>query len=102
MDSLSWLEEWYLYNCDGDWEHTYGVTIGTLDNPGWSVDIDLIDTDLEGIDFKAVDNTKRSEDDWLFCKVEDNVFRGCGGPRNLYEIIGIFRDWVEANCGLGR
>ena len=35
-DSLNWLMQWYLGECNNDWEHTYGVEIGTLDNPGWS------------------------------------------------------------------
>lgn len=33
MDILKWLENWYSSNCDGDWEHLYGITIRTLDNP---------------------------------------------------------------------
>lgn len=39
MDVFQWLQEWYIQNCDGDWEHCYGIKIGTLDNPGWSIDI---------------------------------------------------------------
>lgn len=27
MDSLKWLQEWYIQNCDGDWEHCYGIEI---------------------------------------------------------------------------
>jgi len=44
IDPLRALEDWYASVCDGDWEHTYGVKIGTLDNPGWTVDIDLRQT----------------------------------------------------------
>ena len=36
-DELSWLQQWYSAHCDGEWEHGFGVTIATLDNPGWSV-----------------------------------------------------------------
>lgn len=35
------LEDWYQSNCDGDWEHGFGVTIESLDNPGWSLTADL-------------------------------------------------------------
>jgi Immunity protein 53 len=35
------LEKWYRARCNGDWEHQWGVEIGTLDNPGWRVHIDL-------------------------------------------------------------
>jgi hypothetical protein len=48
MDPLTQLERWYLSQCDGDWEHTHGIVIGTLDNAGWSLTIDLLETPLEG------------------------------------------------------
>ncbi len=41
------LQNWYASNCDGDWEHSFGIRIETLDNPGWLVTIDLEDTRLE-------------------------------------------------------
>jgi hypothetical protein len=45
-DDLSWLQRWYSAHCDGEWEHGFGVTIETLDNPGWSVKIDVEGTEL--------------------------------------------------------
>ena len=42
MDELQLLQEWYVAQCDGDWEHSYGVKIDTLDNPGWSLKVDLV------------------------------------------------------------
>lgn len=45
---LEWLQDWYLQQCDGEWEHFYGVKIETLDNPGWYIEIDLNDTTLAG------------------------------------------------------
>jgi hypothetical protein len=29
--------EWYTKQCNGDWEHSYGIRIDTIDNPGWSL-----------------------------------------------------------------
>jgi hypothetical protein len=46
MDTLQELQNWYQSHCDGDWEHSNGVRIGNLDNPGWSVMIDLVGTEL--------------------------------------------------------
>ena len=43
---LEWLQDWYLKQCDGGWEHEYGIKIETLDNPGWKVIIDLAYTEL--------------------------------------------------------
>lgn len=34
MDSLALLQQWYLQQCNEDWEHSWGVRIATLDNPG--------------------------------------------------------------------
>jgi len=31
---LQFLQEWYLEQCNGDWEHEFGIKIETLDNPG--------------------------------------------------------------------
>jgi hypothetical protein len=42
--ALERLQRWYLGECNGDWEHSYGVRIDTLDNPGWIVTIDLHET----------------------------------------------------------
>jgi hypothetical protein len=33
-DLLKRLQDWYVSQCDGGWEHTYGISIDTLDNPG--------------------------------------------------------------------
>ncbi len=35
------LQNWYAAECDGDWEHQYGIKIDTIDNPGWRVEIEL-------------------------------------------------------------
>ena len=93
-DPISWLQDWYAAQCDGDWEHAYGVEIRTLDNPGWTVAVDLSGTTMEGARFDEVDERWRSEGDWIDCRVEGDRFRGAGGPRNLLEILRVFREWV--------
>jgi hypothetical protein len=93
MNILKWIQNWYLENCDGDWEHCYGVNISTLDNPGWTIDIDLTDTNIEDKKFEVID-IERSESDWIYCNVSDNTFHGNGGPNNLEEILMIFQSWV--------
>ena len=72
MDVINWLNEWYKSNCNGDWEHCYQIRIETLDNPGWWVKIDLNDTELENQFFEKI-AINNSEDDWLFCRVENNI-----------------------------
>lgn len=102
-DNLNWLSQWYLAQCDGDWEHSYGVKIDTLDNPGWSLEIELIDTALDGRPFKRVAHGKprenlkewQQEGSWWIASVEGNVFKAICGPLDLIEIIGLFRHWAE-------
>ena len=78
MSPLRALEAWYARTCDGDWEHSFGVTIETLDNPGWAVRIDLAETALAGRPFEPV-RIERAPDDWLHCAVEADVFEGHEG-----------------------
>jgi len=40
------IQRWFADQCDGEWEHSHGITIGTVDNPGWSIEIDLDETSL--------------------------------------------------------
>lgn len=103
MTTIEALQEWYVSQCNEDWEHSYGVEIGTLDNPGWTLSIDLIDTDVEDVAFAehSYGVGKESEPDdqnWLICKVENHKFIGNCGPRLLEEMITIFLSWARANA----
>jgi Immunity protein 53 len=97
MASLQALEAWYASQCDGDWEHSFGIAIETLDNPGWAVRIDLAETPLADRPFERV-RIDRSPNDWLRCSVEAEVFKGSGGPGNLHEILDIFGRWAKAEA----
>jgi hypothetical protein len=94
MHSIDWLQDWFQRHCDGDWEHGSGVKIETLDNPGWSIEINLYETELEKREFNKL-VVERSENDWLHCKIEGNVFYGYGGTVNFNEILDTFRNWAE-------
>lgn len=65
-DALSRLVKWYEAQCDDDWEHQYGVRIDTLDNPGWSVRVDLQKTSLINRRFTDVE-IERTDCDWVWC-----------------------------------
>lgn len=99
INNLSWLQ-WYFASCsDGYWEGTFGVSINTLENPGWTIDIDLEGTKLEDVEFAGY-IVERSDDNWAFCTVRDGKYKANGGVFNLDEMIYVFRDWVEKNTGL--
>lgn len=91
---LKWLEEWYKSQCDGEWEHYYGINIYNCDNPGWCVDIDIVDTSIERKDFNSV-HYDNGDNDWIICQVKEGQFRGSGDTSKLEEIIHIFKEWVE-------
>ena len=71
MHNFQWLINWFKKHCNGDWEHTYGIRIGTLDNPGWSIKISINETELESKNFTELE-INRSEEDWVFCRKKDN------------------------------
>ena len=96
MNMIAWLSEWYKSNCDGDWEHYYGIKIDTIDNPGWKVDIDLVDTYLEDVEFNKV-QIYIDDLNWIHCSVADRVFKGRGSIDKLEEILKIFRVWATEN-----
>jgi len=94
MDTLTWIQNWYTRHCNGEWEQEHGIGISTLENPGWMVDINLTDTELAEASFEKFEN-ERSEQDWIECWVEDQVFYGAGGTTNLGEILEVFRAWAD-------
>ncbi len=108
LDNITWLMNWYLAECNTEWEQYYGVTIDTLDNPGWSLTVDLEYTSLEGKPFQPVfDNVAENDAEqgldgdtpWMVAKVEGTKFKAYGGPRDLSRLIGAFRSWgTEADA----
>jgi hypothetical protein len=91
MDPLTSLQDWLAEQCDGVWEHEHGITIDTIDNPGWHVRIALVGTELENVTLEPVEVSK-SEDEWYRCKLEGRTFEAFGGPRNLRDIVEVFLD----------
>ena len=67
-DALTELQSWYLSNCDGDCEHTYGVGMGTLDNRAGHWRSTLKKPPWPESRFTRV-GIERDEDDWLHCPV---------------------------------
>jgi len=93
--SISLLEKWYLERCNGDWEHSWGISIETLDNPGWMMKIGLRETRAET---RVLERTRieRGKDDWIEYHVAENHFQAACGPLNLSEAVQIFINWFES------
>lgn len=93
-DLLKWIENWYKNNCNGDWEHSYGITIETLDNPGWDIKIDLKNTLLEHEKIEYTLNEK-NDNDWFSMKVDNAMFIASGDPDKLSLLLGLFKKFAE-------
>ena len=93
--ALERLSSWYSLQCDGDWEHTYGIKIETLDNPGWSVKIDLTDTALAEEPFQEHQSEYDHDVRWVRCWKVGAEFRAACGPEQLEVAIQVFLAWAE-------
>lgn len=103
-DSLPWLMDWYLRQCDGEWEHVFGVRIETLDNPGWRLSIALRETSLHGRPFARIEHGTLARDleewqqagSWWIAEVNGDIFEANCGPLDLHTVIALFRRWAES------
>jgi hypothetical protein len=92
---LQRLSEWYAGQCDGDWEHDRGITISTIDNPGFAVDIDLRGTNLELVAYPEKKDSYDTEDRWMICRRTETRFEGRCAPSRLEDVIAEFLRWTE-------
>jgi hypothetical protein len=91
MNELDRLQSWYAAQCDGQWEHQHGVEIGTLDNPGWRVEIDGLRGNLRS---QEIDE-QESPESWIKCSLANGMFKGYCSPSRLGRIIELFFAWIE-------
>ena len=94
MDTISKLCDWYEHQCRSEWHEDHGVKIDTLDNPGWSLRIDLLGTSMEDKRLQEI-RIERSEHDWFVIRRDDKFFEAFGGPKNLNEMIDSFLSWAN-------
>ncbi|MGW9547021.1 immunity 53 family protein [Streptomyces celluloflavus] len=95
ISPLTTLQEWYESVCDGDWEHSYGIRIETVDNPGWMLVVDLERTSLHGrlcdIQDSSVDGS------WVSVKSDGHEFVAACDPRSLENVIDCFVKFASAS-----
>jgi hypothetical protein len=90
------IENWYVSQCNGEWEHSFGVKIDTLDNPGWQAQIDLQDTKKQNSVLERI-RIDRTETDWIQYWVEKKQFQIACCPLNLTESLDIFVSWFNSD-----
>lgn len=82
------LIDWYSIHCNGNWEHSYGFEINTLDNPGISLSIDLNETCLKNKSYiKELDN---GDFDWYSIESKNNKFTIACSPNNFNTTLQFF------------
>lgn len=91
---LDALVRWYRSQCDGDWEHEFGVRLATLDNPGWHLEVDLAETPAEGR-VMPERNTDDGRGRWLAASSDGEVFRAACDPESLVEALAQFQEFVS-------
>ena len=101
METLERLQKWYASQCDGEWEHQCGVRVESLDNPGWSVRINLEGTELLHRPFSPTEEGTGSDGHpeqtkWIACFVRDGAWNGASDESQLDRILTVFLDWAEA------
>lgn len=96
-NELEDLQQWYDHQCDGRWEHAYGIEIRTMDNPGWSIVIDLCETELHEITMDRVSNRIDSID-WMDYEIRGGKFVGYCGPVKLNDLLKVFSNLVDAHA----
>lgn len=96
--SITFLQDWYRSQCNGKWEHGFGIEISSLDNPGWYVEVDLEGTALEA---KLMESIKIAEDGggWMNCFLREKKFIGSGDPSKLERILRCFQTFADSHGG---
>ncbi|MFD6444967.1 immunity 53 family protein [Promicromonospora sp. NPDC060204] len=98
MSHLKALQDWYALMSDGDWEHEFGVSVDTIDNPGWTVSIDLERTPLEG---RGCDvEMEYADGEWLHIVCDGKRFKAACGPRSLDRAIATFLWFADLDSEL--
>jgi Immunity protein 53 len=95
--SLKNLIDWYTIQCDGLWEHTNGITIHSLDNPGFSINIDLLGTRFENNCYQSIDWESNTDlgNEWISCyKTDEKIWVGACSPKQLERTIDLFIQWT--------
>jgi Immunity protein 53 len=95
--ALGALAQWYAAHCDGEWEHSYGITLETLDNPGWSLSIDLVGTELEHVPFPPIDHQLQHPTSWRRCWRDGAAFHAACGLNELNAVLDTFTAWANAD-----
>lgn len=88
-----WLQKWVAAQADGDWEHEMGLTLTVLDNPGWDLNVDLVNYEeyLQDISYTLI---KNGDNNWIGYKIQDSYLNIAGDLGKLSCILDFFRSVI--------
>ena len=95
IDFVEIIQGWFASQCDGVWEHSFGIEVLNIDNPGCKLKIN--GASLKRAGFVSLE---RNESDWIRVTMTDMEFVGYGGTENLKELMSLAVNWlaiVDAN-----
>ncbi|WP_083448670.1 Imm53 family immunity protein [Actinoplanes rectilineatus] len=93
-EGFGYVLRWYSEQCDGDWEHEFGIRLESLDNPGWNLRIDIGGTDLEGV-LLAWFRRDYEVGRWMMAYSDGVVFEANCDPSSLYLAVDEFKRLVD-------
>lgn len=95
-NNFAWLCSWYAAQANEEWEHEFGIHLDTLDNPGWTLAIDVAETGLDASAFPTFEWDSGTE--WIRMRgdSDSSKIRGACSPHQLETVVGAFRKWVSA------
>ncbi|WP_406493161.1 immunity 53 family protein [Streptomyces sp. NBC_01604] len=86
---MRFVQAWYAANCDGEWEHEFGIRMATTDNPGWHIEIDVSETELEGVLVERVRH-ELPDGEWMISWSDGAVFHAACSPLALCYVDELF------------
>jgi Immunity protein 53 len=93
------LESWYERQCNGEWEHGWGIDIGTFAVPKWHFAVELRDTKLEWHRTKW-EEVRVDRDDWHCFRFTSGSYESIGTLASLPRMIGDFLAAADAKDGI--
>ncbi|TGN21626.1 immunity 53 family protein [Empedobacter tilapiae] len=89
---IDWLQNWYESQCDGDWEHYYGIKIETLDNPGWDISVDINNYIVADISWSIYGDFNSK---WIGFKIKDSKFNGSCDPTSFKILLEVLKEIID-------
>ena len=98
---LSKLMTWCSAQWDDELEHDLGVSIETLDNPGWMLKVKLVGTNLAEVEMPELeegsdDSSYPDTSPWIHCSIQNREFVGASDLSQLHRLISVFNALIDS------